>query len=78
MPQHHTAQSVAGIIANLKKNENNPLLLTKIIHNNTMQIAIYNNTAVLVSNINDYENTATVTFDNGKEKTVPVDQIQFR
>lgn len=43
-----------------------------------MQIAIYQNTAVLVSNIDDYEGTALVTFDNGKEKTVPVDQIQFR
>ena len=43
-----------------------------------MQIAIYKNAAVLVSNIDDYENTATVTFDNGKEKTVSIDQIQFR
>ena len=61
-----------------KKTKNKPLLLTSNIHNNTMQIAIYQNTAVLVSNIKDYEGTATVTFDNGKEKTVPVDQIQFR
>ena len=61
-----------------KKTENNPLLLTRKIHNNTMQIAIYNNTAVLVSNINDYDNTATVTFDNGKEKTVSIDKIRFR
>jgi len=38
-----------------------------------MQIAIYNNTAVLVSNINDYDNTATVTFDNGNANCAGTD-----
>ena len=41
-------------------------------------IALYENTAVLVLSTDDYEGTARIMLDSGKEKTVPTEQIQFR
>ena len=41
-------------------------------------IALYENTAVIVLSTDDYEGTARIMLDSGKEKTVPTEQIQFR